>query len=314
MKRISTFLPSLLLSVVLTLVILGGSLLVVSDINITGGKAVEIVRENNVGDKIYSELEKHWKSRYYTTGVPAEVYLDAVSPEWLEELAEDGIYQGFGMLDGTNLSSEISVTIPSILNAYGLKRNQELEDSISGFFSSYADENGIEKDEAYEDSVNRAISSAFNVINSNVDVYKFTALKEHGVIKKAAKAYGLLFKGMLAAGAAALVLVLLLMLVNRKSVFTVLYWFGISCIVSGVLGAAPCVYLLASDYFSSFSIKQAQIYTAYTASMSSFTAAFMATMIAVTVVGIAMVILYGVIWSIKKQKDKAAPLPEEKVN
>ena len=54
------------------------------------------------------------------------------------------------------------------------------------------------------------------------------------------------------------------------------------------------MYLLATDYFSSFSIKQPQIYTAYTETMKLGTNAFMYTGIVLACVGLLLIIVYAI--------------------
>ncbi len=82
-----------------------------------------------------------------------------------------------------------------------------------------------------------------------------------------------------------------------------MYWCGISAIVSGIIGLIPSIYLIATRYFDSFSIKQAAVFTAFTSAMYKYTEAFMAVQIALIVLGIAMAVIYGIIGDKKKYPD-----------
>lgn len=99
---------------------------------------------------------------------------------------------------------------------------------------------------------------------------------------------------------AVVLLILFLLAINRKDKKVFLYWTGISAIISGVIGTVPSAYLLATKYFNAFSIKQPQVFAAYTGAMYKITEAFMAASIALIVVGISVIVLYAVFCSKNK--------------
>ena len=107
------------------------------------------------------------------------------------------------------------------------------------------------------------------------------------------------------AGGTAL-MILFLIFINRKEKKTVLYWSGISAAIAGAIGMVPSIYLLSTDYFNAFSIKQPQIFAAYTSAMFKLTEAFMAASIAVCAAGITMIVLYAVIGCYKSAPPKVA--------
>ena len=107
----------------------------------------------------------------------------------------------------------------------------------------------------------------------------------------------------MAAIGAVVIMILLLVLINRKKKITAMYWCGVSALVAGVLGAIPSIYLVATRYYDSFTIKQAPVFTAFTSLMYKYTEAFTAVCIALVVVGISLAVTYGVVHEKKKYPD-----------
>ena len=133
MNRASTYLFSLFLSVLLVFSILGTALLTVVDFTITPENAVALTQENSIDQKVYDYLDKLYKDRYYTSGIPAGVYMEAIDNNWLREIIEADINDGFEVLnEHTALERKF--------------KNEELENNIRNFFSNYADSVGAEKD------------------------------------------------------------------------------------------------------------------------------------------------------------------------
>lgn len=301
MNRASTYLFSLFLSVILVFSILGAAFCAVVNFTVTPENTVELTHENAIDQKVYDYLDNLYKDRYYTSGIPAGIYMDAIDNNWLKEIIEADIKDGFEVLnEHTALEREF--------------KNDELEKNIRNFFSNYADSVGAEKDDIYNRKVDKAVSNAYSIIESACDVYKIKTLQQHGVIAKLAKVYSRCSLMTTLLVSAILVICLLLMFVNRKDTTYVLYWAGVSSIIAGIIGAAPCGYLLLTKFYDSFSIKQPQIYTAYTSAMYSFTYAVTAIMIALIITGIAVMTLYSVVWRFKVQTKELEAIHNNKLN
>lgn len=288
MKKAATYLPSLIISLVMVFAVIAGSAITLVDINFTGERLKRLAEKNKLEAKISAELERHYSDKYNTTGIPAEVYMTAVDEEYIRSCEAAYIDAAFAALEK---GCKMSASAP---------RNQALEDSIDGFFIDFADNNGYTKDEDFENKLTAAKNSAYSVIGSFCDVYKFSAMNEHGVLSKLSKLYSKRFIMTAAALAGAVLLILLLMLVNRKKRITTMYWCGASALTAGIMGSVPCIYLLATKYFDSFSIKQVPVFTAFTSAMYRYTEAFIAVQIAFIVIGISLLVTYGVIHDKKK--------------
>lgn len=281
MKKSFTYICSIVLSVLLVFGLLASTASVVAKINVNETRFRRIAADNNVSQMVYSELEKYFSERYNATGIPAEVYMDAIDTEYLEWVINDTIGQGFYALrDKTTVQ-------PSV-------QNSSLDDSIDEFFNSYADSINYEKDDKFDQKLSSAKTVAYSIIWEYCDIYKFKALSKHGVLGKLDDIYSRLDLIVAISVGASLLLIIALFLLNLKSKKETLYWTGVSAFISGLIGIVPCVYLLATDYFSAFTIKQPQIYTAYTETMSILTKAFLSASIAMGVLGICLVIVYSV--------------------
>lgn len=296
MKKLSRYLPSLIVSLLLVFFIILTAAASVFCINISAGRLSQIASNNGSADIVYSQLEKYWQERYSSTRVPAEVYTDALTKEFLAQHIGLEIRNGFAEL--RNIDRET--------NDY---QNAELDKSISDFYKKYAEENNFKDDEALEKAITEAQKSARTVIQNNCDVFKFRTMSQHKILSKAAKVFNYRFFMIAAAAAGVLVLMMILLLIDHKEKSAVLYWCGCSALIAGILGTLPCLYLLLTNYFNGFSIKQPQVFKAYTVTMTTFTEAFMSVCIATGAAGIALLIVYAVVTS----KDKSvAPTKLEK--
>ncbi|WP_028520528.1 hypothetical protein [Ruminococcus flavefaciens] len=291
MKKVSTYLPSLIISVILVFLLIISSAVLLVDINISSSKLKNLAAKNDLESKIYTELNKNYKDKYNTTGIPSEVYMDSISNSYLKSVEEAYIDAAFDALEG---SGRMNVNVPS---------NQKLEESIDRFFNDFADENNYEKDDNFGLKLRNTKENAYKTIGAYCDVYKFSSMSEHGILPKLSKLYSNRFLATAGVLGATILMIILLVLINRKKKITTLYWCGISAIISGILGGVPSIYLLAVKYFDSFSIKQAPVFTAFTSAMYKYTEAFMAVQMAFIVIGISLVVIYGVTHEKKKYPD-----------
>nr|DAX11327.1 MAG TPA: hypothetical protein [Inoviridae sp.] len=284
MKKISSYLPSLLISIVLVFTFIGTAVIALTDININANSCISLAKKNALEKGIYTEIEKNYKSKYNSTGIPAEVYMDAISEDYIISVEESYINAGF-----KSLKSGEKMQVKRV-------ENDQLEKSIEDFFSNYADESGHAKDEIYDQKLAETIDGAYGTISSYCDVYKLSALDNHGVLSKLSKLYSFKTPLTIALAATDVVLIVLLLLINLKNKLVVYYWAGTSALVSAILGLTPSVYLAVTKYYDSFSIKQQQVFTAYTSMMYEFTEAFIAVQTAMAVLGISLIVIYGVMY------------------
>ena len=281
MKNGSTYIASVIVSVLLVFCLLGSSAAVIANSCVNEKQFKSIVSRVNADEKVCSELERYFKERSSATGIPADVYMSAIDTEYISSVIDQRIENGFHALRGGNQSAD--------------PKNDELEASIEKFFSDYADSISYEKDAKYEKKLAATQKSAYSIIGEYSDVYKFGALDSHGVLRKASRIYTKLDVIMIASIAVSVLLIAVLFILNLGTKSATLYWSGVSALIAGLIGLIPCAYLLATDYFSSFTIKQPQIFAVYTETLTVLTKTFMFASIGIAAAGLLLVIVYIIV-------------------
>ena len=290
MKNLKTYIPCLILSILLVFSFLGTSAVIIGRSFANADKLVSLAEENEIVLKIRTELENYFSDKYNETGVPAEVYTEALTNDYIWQTVRTYIDAGlYEMISGTEYD-------------FNPPENEQLEKNITGFFSDYADSIGYTKDEKYDEKLKATISSAYSIIGDYSDIYKFRTMKDEGILAKAAGLYRNLDKIVLAAAGVSLLLAVIIILVNIKSVSAALYWLGISALISGIIGTVPCIYLNVSNYFDAFVIKQPQVFASFTSLMYGAVNAFMTNQIILSAAGVILIIAFALI-SRKSEKE-----------
>ena len=132
------------------------------------------------------------------------------------------------------------------------------------------------------------------------DAYKFNSLKKHGVLDKLTPLFNRLDLIVIAFTVASALLMLLLLVINIKSKPVTMFWIGVSSLITGIIAGVPSGFLLATRYFERFTIKQPQVYTAYTSVMKQYTNAFLSAAICGAAAGICFIIVYRTVISKNK--------------
>jgi hypothetical protein len=63
--------------------LIGSSAILLIDINATGKKLNDLASRQKLDQKIYTEIEKYYKDKYNTTGIPADVYMSAINNSYI---------------------------------------------------------------------------------------------------------------------------------------------------------------------------------------------------------------------------------------
>lgn len=256
MKNSKTYIPCVLLTIILVFSVLGTVISVTTDKVVLNSKTcVKIIDENKLSGKIKNLLEKNFTEKYNSTGIPAEVYTDILSEEYIDNIVKVNINSGFDYLNGNTDSFSVSYDFDA------------LDKSISDFFDSYAEQNGYVKDSSYYDKLQKEMNNAHRIVTNYSDVFKLDSLNEHGVLSQARRYIGYLDKIMYICIGADIFCIVLLLLLCMKNIKSIFYWTGSGLMVSALIGLIPCMYLSSSKYFDSFVIKQEQIFTAFTSYM-----------------------------------------------
>lgn len=292
MKKLSTYLISLIISVMLVFMIIATAISVIVKINVTEKKCNQLSENINMSITIKEELQKYFSNQYNTTGIPSKTYMDAIDEEYINNIMN---------LYTNALFNSLSSGNPAIIE---IPENESLENNIETFFSDYADSNNFQKDDVYYEKISSTISNAYNVIESYCDIYKYSSLQDYGVISKISVLYNNMGKIMTICIIVSVFLIVVMALFNIREISSVLYWTGVSALVAGLLGTLPSAYLIGADYFDSFAIKQQQVFKAFTSAMYGITQAFMAVHIAVLVIGIFFIVIYTVLKRLYKSSEQ----------
>lgn len=294
MNKASTYLLSIITSVFLVFMLLASSAVILMNINLTSDDLKDMAVKNELSSKICTDINKYYTDKYNTTGIPADVYMDAISESYIASYVNAYIDSAFDSLES---DGKIRLDYPE---------NKKLEENIENFFNDFAEKNNYKKDDKFELKLRNTKDNAYTTIGSYCDVYKFSAMSDHGILPKLAKVYSHRVLGTALAVAATAILILLLIAINHKKKITVMYWCGISALTAGFIGGIPSIYLLITKYFDSFSIKQAPVFTAFTSVMYKLTEAYTAVNIAYFAISVSMIVTYGIIHD-KKKYPKTKP-------
>ncbi len=239
------------------------------------GIYTNIIREEKLADKVYNSIESDFGSQYNTTAIPAEVYMDAISKEWIEDemCRRVGIY-----LDEINGIEADYVT-----------NNTALEESITTFFHEYAESINYTPDDAFDKKLSETILNANSTIGKRMDAFYMKTISENNAVKTAAKYLSpiqwLLF-------AAIIIMSFVLAFIERTRNARRLYWIGTGFFCGSALTAIPCVYLLCTDAISSFAIKERTTYTAITTLLNNATWSVLARCMIYGFIGIITIVIY----------------------
>ncbi len=244
----------ILLTIVLTFCMMG--YLVCSAVNAIAGDAAvctEIIQEEKLGEKVYTALEKDFKEAYNTTGIPSEVYMDAISTEWLEEEMCANVKVSF---DYMNTSEKHEMIYDTDFTA--------LEESITGFFYEYAESIDYEPDDVFEEKLSETMVNAEKKVAQRMDAFHMQTLYENGILTKV-QTYLPYLNGLTwGLWAVCIGLIVILVMLERNSGWRRVYWTGSGLFCAGALLLAPCAYVLGTDAIAGFAVKDPIVYTAIT--------------------------------------------------
>lgn len=255
MKSIVSYIFSFIFSVLLIFSFIASIAVTVANNFANPDKLYQITKEKNISHVVYTELEKYYSERYNTTGIPADIYMNAIDEEYIDNV----IYSKINDCFFNSQESEKQ-------EVFRLK-NDALDTALSNFYSDYADSVNAPKDAKYDEKLSTEKANTYEVIMKYCDVFKTDAMYKHGVLVKLTALYETLPTLTLLIYGTMALFVLIVVLVNIKSISSALYWTGISALVSGIICTLPCLYLKFTNYFGAFTIKEPQIYTSYTSLM-----------------------------------------------
>lgn len=250
-KGILRMILSLVISVLLVFTLLGTlGLFFASHVAKSPDFAEKQLSLNGSYENIYEALNKKYDEISVQTSVPADVYKECITKNWVFDAVSEQVRFTYRLLDDENAVKETDYSL--------------FDEKITAYFEKYAAENHVSKDDVYNQRLASTIENAKAVTDSVIDVFHIEAVKKTSLWPAALKYRPLLEKALYAALAADLVLIVLLVILKNP-----VYWTGASLFASGALVTVPCAYVLASGMIMKFTIKEYTVFTLITGTMKS---------------------------------------------
>ena len=289
MTKIKYYFPKILLTFLLIFLLIGTELSLLAHQSFLTYKAFETVTvQQHLDEKAYTAVENYFKSRANSTGIPAEVYLNAITQENMKQGILSSVSEAFDYLHHDVKTYAFTMDFTA------------LEASVTEFFNQYAEENGYQKDEVFQQKVQANIQEAEAKILYIADTFKFGTVAEHGWLTKLRQFLDIFKKIMTVLCISTGVILILLLLCCKENFSELFYWLGLTGVISGLLISVPCLYLLGTDYFSGFVVKDAQIFSAVVGYLQYMTHQISTAFLITGITGIIFLILFGIIQKAKR--------------
>lgn len=291
MKPIRCYIPNVLLTFLLVFLLLGfEALCFVKTQVLDPGVFRTTAQQEALADKAYDTLDRYFALRSNSTGIPAEVFMGPMDKDALAAGINDSVEQAFTYLQGGSDSFAFTMDFT------------ELDASIDTFFNEYADANRIPKDDVYKEKVASVKAEAHSEILFVTDTFKLSVMEKNGWLTKAIPYVKLLDTGLPACGGALVLLLVLLVLCNLRQPAHLLYWLGLSLLISGILALIPCIYVTATEYFSGFAIKDPQVFAAVVGFLNLLTGRLLTWEAALAGLGAVLLTAFGICMGLKARK------------
>lgn len=210
----------------------------------------DIIQDEKLADKAYDAIESDFEKQYNTTAIPAEVYMEAIDPQWLEkEMCK---------------RAEIYIDYIDGKEADYLTDYSTLEKSITDFFNEYAESINYKPDDAFDKKLDETIVNAKSTIENRMDAFYMNTLKSNGYLDKIRKYTPFISMFNWILFGASMFLFVVFMFIERTRNWRRLYWSGTGMFCGSMLTAVPCIYLLCTNVINGFAVKDPIVYTAIT--------------------------------------------------
>lgn len=235
---------------------------------------VSQLEKQDAAQKAHDTLQTSFNTAYNATAVPAEVYMDVITVDWMADAMENWVTANYA---GNENSLDFTA----------------LEKSITDYFEQFAEDNHYEKDDAYTTKLEETIADAKTTVQSAVDAYHIQTMQKAGIWAKLDKVKLPLVAVAVGCGVLSIVLILLL-LKNRPC-----YWIGSSLFASGVLLTIPTAWILGASIITRFALKEPAVYAVFTGTMTALTQTVL--IIGIVLLAIGLVLWVGSVLHGKKQ-------------
>lgn len=292
MRRPVTYLASVILTLLLIfslLITMGAGVVQFFALDTT--TALSLVQTQSLPERVHTFLETEFRQRESTTGIPAELYTDAISAAVLEPIIRDTVTNGYAYLRGETASLSVSPDFSA------------LEDKLRQFCADYAAQQGLEQDERYDQAVRTTISEAEEIILSACDVFRFGTLNDAGVFQAAKRYIPWVGAAVAALIAVSVLLAAGLFAVNRHAAEHGCYWCGTALLIASLLLMIPSAWLHVTRWFDRFAVKTDHTFAAVTGFLYANTRALIVTAAAGIVVAAVLYVLFVLLHTHRQKRE-----------
>lgn len=292
MRKLRKYLPNIFVCIVLVFSLLGAeSLAFVKYVLLDENTYVQMVDSNKVDEKVYGEIKKYFDDNYDNTGIKSDVYMNSLGADAVRDVIINKISAACSYIDGSaDKYEDPQFDFTS------------LEKELEEYFRKFADENNVEMNDAFKAQLENTAETAKEEINSCSDVFLLEELHRTGVLSKARKAYKLFPAAFFGCIILAGLMLIALILMNRKNIADSLYWLSCTGIASSAVTLIPCVWLKASRYFDRLVIRTSYIYHSVTGLCYQLLDAVIRIQCAILLVSAVIMVIYVAVVKIKCRK------------
>lgn len=292
MRKLRKYLPNIFVCIVLVFSLLGAeSLAFVKYVLLDENTYVQMVDSNKVDEKVYGEIKKYFDDNYDNTGIKSDVYMNSLGADAVRDVIINKISAACSYIDGSaDKYEDPQFDFTS------------LEKELEEYFRKFADENNVEMNDAFKAQLENTAKTAKEEINSCSDVFLLEELHRTGVLSKARKAYKLFSATFFGCIILAGLMLITLILMNRKNIADSLYWLSCTGIASSAVTLIPCVWLKASRYFDRLVIRTSYIYHSVTGLCYQLLDAVIRVQCAILLVSAVIMVIYVAVVKIKCRK------------
>ncbi len=252
MKITEKYVLNLILSIILIFSLLGGGAAVFAkQYLLSSDTFIAVSDKKEIPQKAYDEINDYFTKSEAYSGIPADVYMSAVTVDDLKLLIDDKII---------NLFDDICSIATDRVEIYDFA---ELEQNITDYFDEFAKENNVEVNDEYTAQLQKTIDTAKSEIMNITDIYMINLIDETGVISKVRNLYKYIDPVIYACIGLAILCVILIAVFSRKRVGNIFYWISTSVICMAVLGLIPTLYLKFSGITDRLIVRNECVYAAF---------------------------------------------------
>ncbi|MCQ2417298.1 MAG: hypothetical protein MJ071_05760 [Oscillospiraceae bacterium] len=287
MKKRLVYIGSVFVTLLMTFLIIGLiAAAIVQFYALNSNHILSLVEAKQLPEKVSASLTDQFNTMENTTGIPASIFENEISPAKLRPLISDSIENGFSYIRNERANPDAAPDF-SIL-----------ETNVEKFFIEYAETNNIPQDETFKTALRESIQNAESLILSECDVFQFRKLNQYHYLDKIKPFTNWIVIGLLACILAILLMLFVLYGINSEEYEYCFYWSATAALVGSFITLIPSAYVKSSNWFDRFALKQDQTFAAVTGYLNMVTQHI----IIISVIGILSSIILYALFGILRNK------------